>query len=81
MMSGYSEEYERYGQLIMPGGDMYEKSQTFLKWAAAYDEGGLDMRSRQLHEQWLGMLPCPIVCIEGEYSIDEQIDVLMTEIA
>jgi adenylate kinase family enzyme len=73
-------EYERYGERIMPGGDMYEKSQAFLEWAASYDEGGLDMRSRQLHEQWLGMLPCPIICIEGEYSIEEQIDVLMTEI-
>jgi hypothetical protein len=38
------------------------------------------MRSRQLHEEWLGMLPCPIICIEGEYTIEEQIDVLMTEI-
>jgi hypothetical protein len=64
----------------MASGDMYEKSQAFLDWAASYDEGGLDMRSRQLHEQWLGMLPCPIVCIEGEYFIEEQIDVLMTEI-
>jgi adenylate kinase family enzyme len=73
-------EYERYGQRIMPGCDMYEQSQAFLDWAASYDEGGLDMRSRQLHEQWLGMLPCPIICIEGEYTIEEQIDVLMTEI-
>jgi hypothetical protein len=64
----------------MPGGDMYEQSQAFLDWAASYDEGGLDMRSRQRHEQWIGMLPCPIICIEGEYTIEEQIDVLMTEI-
>ena len=72
-------ERERFGERIMPGGDMYETSQAFLKWAASYDKGGLEMRSRQLHEQWLGMLPCPIVCIEGEYTIEEQLDVLLDE--
>ena len=73
-------ERERYGERIMPGGDMYEKSQAFLDWAASYDDGGLDMRSRRLHEQWLSTLPCPIVCIEGEYIIKEQINELMVEI-
>jgi hypothetical protein len=73
-------EYERYDQRIMPGGDMYEQSQAFLNWASAYDDGGLDMRSKQRHEQWLSTLSCPIVCIEGEYTIEEQRDVLMAAI-
>ena len=73
-------EYERYGERIMPGGDMHETSQAFLDWAASYDTGGVNMRSRRLHEQWLGTLPCPIICIEGEYAIAEQLAVLMAEI-
>ena len=72
-------EHERFGERILPGGDMYEQSQAFLGWAASYDEGGLDIRSRQRHDQWLGMLPCPILCFEGEYSIEEQLAVLMVE--
>jgi hypothetical protein len=40
----------------------------------------LDIRSRRLHEEWLGMLPCPILCFEGEYTIEEQLAVLMVEI-
>ena len=71
---------ERYGERMMPGGDMYEQSQAFLDWAASYDDGDLNIRSRRLHEQWLGNLSCPIVCIEGEYTIKEQLDVLMAEI-
>ena len=74
------EQHERYGNRIIPGGDMYEKSQEFLDWAASYDTGGLDMRSRQRHEQWLSSLPCPIICSEGEYDVEEQVDVLMAEI-
>ncbi len=73
-------EYERYGERIMPGGDMHETSQAFLDWAASYDTGAVHMRSKRLHEQWLGTLPCPIICMEGEYTIEEQVDVLMPEI-
>jgi adenylate kinase family enzyme len=73
-------EQERYGARIMPGGDMYASSQAFLAWAASYDEGGVDIRSRRRHEQWLGTLPCPIVCFEGEYTIEEQLAVLEAEI-
>jgi hypothetical protein len=59
---------------------MYEQSQAFLAWAASYDYGGIDIRSKRLHEQWLGTLPCPIVCLEGEYTVAEQLTVLMAEI-
>jgi adenylate kinase family enzyme len=73
-------ELARFGARILPGGDMYEQSQALLTWAAAYDEGGLDIRSRQLHKAWLGTLPCPILCFEREHSIEEQVAVLMVEI-
>jgi hypothetical protein len=58
---------------------MYELSQAFLAWAASYDEGGLDIRSRQRHDQWLSTLPCPILCFEGESTIEEHLAVLMVE--
>jgi hypothetical protein len=72
-------EQERFGERIPPGGDMYEHSQTSFAWAAAYDERALDIRSRRLHEQWLRMLLCPIICCEGEYSTEEQLAVLTVE--
>ena len=74
-------EHQRFGERICLGGDMYEQSQAFLAWAASYDEGGLDIRSRRLHEEWLSTLPCPILYFEGEYTIEEQLAVLMVEIA
>jgi hypothetical protein len=43
-------ELARFGERILPGGDMCEQSQAFLAWAALYDEGGLDIRSRRLHD-------------------------------
>jgi adenylate kinase family enzyme len=73
-------EHARFGERILPGGDMYETSQAFLAWAASYDEGGLDIRSRQRHDQWLSTLPCPILCFEGAYSVEEQLAVLMVKL-
>src|SRR5262245_46841271 len=32
-------EHARFGERILPGGDMYESSQAFLARAASYDEG------------------------------------------
>ena len=33
-------EHKRFGERILPGGDMYESSQAFLARAASYDAGG-----------------------------------------
>lgn len=39
-------ERANFGSRIEPGGDMAENHQNFIAWAAAYDRGGLDMRSK-----------------------------------
>jgi hypothetical protein len=75
----HQREHARFGERILPGGDMYEQSQQFLAWAASYDEGGLDIRSRQLHDQWLRTLRCPIIYCEGEYTMEEYLAVLTGE--
>jgi adenylate kinase family enzyme len=72
-------EHARFGERILTGGDMYEVSQAFLAWAASYDEGGLDKRSRQRHDQWLSTLSCPIIRFEEEYSLEEHLAMLTVE--
>lgn len=64
-------EIERYGEEVLPGGENYQQSQTFLKWAALYDHAGLEVRSKALHEQWMDELSCPILRIEGDYSVEK----------
>jgi hypothetical protein len=46
-------ERARFADRIDPGGDMHDQHLAFLDWAAAYDDGSLDVRSRQLHENWI----------------------------
>jgi hypothetical protein len=61
----------RFGHRVAEGGDMYEQHKAFLDWAAAYDHGSLDMRSRQLHERWMLGLSCRVCRVNGARSIDE----------
>ena len=66
-------EIQRYGAAdVKPGGKRYSDSNAFLEWAAGYDEGGLGMRSKALHEQWLAALPCKVLRLEGDLSVGER---------
>ena len=65
-------ERERLGvDALRPGGKMHDASETFLEWAAAYDDGNMEGRSRRVHEQWLETLPCRYVRLEGTQKVNE----------
>lgn len=73
----YNRELQRYGDSILPGGSMYEESKAFLNWAAQYDKGGLEIRSKVLHEEWMSGLSCPVLRIEGEQNVKERVDIVL----
>jgi adenylate kinase family enzyme len=58
-------EAARHGARIAPGGDLAAVHAAFLAWAAAYDTGGLDQRSRAQQESWLADLPCPVLRLDS----------------
>ena len=73
----------RYGEdTIAPGGLLYKPYIAFMTWAEAYDDGGMQMRSRQRHEQWLKNLTCPALRLEGcqqlEVSVSRIVNYLST---
>lgn len=70
-------EIDRYGKEALKGGSYYEQSQNFLEWASLYDHAGTEVRSKALHEQWLAEVSCPILRIEGNYSVEKQIAKVM----
>jgi adenylate kinase family enzyme len=74
--------WHRFGAAALaPGGAMHEAHVALMTWAAAYDEGGEDMRSRQRHEQWLAALPCPCLRLEGPLAVEEQLTRLTKTLA
>ncbi len=67
-------EIERYGeQALAPGGDLHAPHLEFLEWAGRYDTGGLEMRSRVLHEAWLAALPGALLRLEDDLSVAERL--------
>jgi uridine kinase len=47
---------------------------AFLDWAAAYDTGDVGVRSRALHERWLGGRECPVLRVEGTPSLEHAVE-------
>jgi adenylate kinase family enzyme len=67
-------EIARYGhQAVAAGGELHQAHVEFLEWAGRYDTGGLEMRSRALHEAWLAALPGAVLRLEGDRSVGEQL--------
>ncbi len=68
-------ELERFGAAALAsGGSMDENHREFLEWAAAYDDGDLTMRSLARHREWLGLLPCPVLRLEGVLATQELVE-------
>ena len=69
-------EFERYGDAILPGNEKHDNFNTFIDWASKYETGGLEVRSRVLHETWIAKLNCPVIRLEGDLSVSENVEIL-----
>ena len=69
-------EEERFGKRIEPGGDMYEHHQEFIRWASAYDNGGLNMRSKAKHDEWQKLLLCPLIRLDDSDSLEHNFKIV-----
>jgi adenylate kinase family enzyme len=63
-------EIVRYArEAIASGGRLHKADVEFLDWAQCYDNGGLDMRSRALHEWWIQRLRLPVFRLDGNKRV------------
>ena len=70
-------ERAHFGNRINPGGDMYENHREFITWAASYDGGGLDMRSKSKHDEWQKQLECPRLLLDGSLPVEKNFELVM----
>jgi len=74
-------EIKRNGPgIIKPKHPRHKQHLEFLEWAAAYDTGGLEMRSKSSHEKWIKDLPYCVLRIEGDHTIQENIEIVLGHI-
>lgn len=69
-------EQEHFGNRIDVGGDMYENHQKFMDWAASYDTGGLDMRSKARHDEWQKRLQCRQIILDGSLPVEKNFEIV-----
>jgi adenylate kinase family enzyme len=73
-------EFERYGHVIYTDPARIKEYQRFLEWAEAYDTNAISGRTLQVHEDWLSRVDCPVLRITGDTSIQERIDLVISQI-
>lgn len=69
-------EYEHFGSRIEIGGDMFEDHQEFLAWAAAYDHGDINMRSKAKHDEWQKLLQCKQITLDGSIDVKDNFEII-----
>ena len=74
-------EIDRYGtEIENPDDPGFKAHREFFDWAAKYDSGGLDIRSRAMREKWISELTTPCIRIEGAHSIELNTRMIMQKI-
>ena len=58
-------EFNRNGERIKLGGDLYVQHRKFIDYIATYDNGGMETRSLASQEAWAKKLTCPVLRVDG----------------
>ncbi len=67
-------ETTKFGQeAIEPGGYFHDNHTAFIEWASGYDTYDESTRSKQLHENWLSSLSCPVLRLEEVRAVTENL--------
>lgn len=64
----------RWGDRVLPGGDMYETNDAYRDYLACASRYDKDIRPDSCmaqHEQWVAELPCPVLRVDGTREISE----------
>ncbi|MBD5169024.1 MAG: AAA family ATPase [Oscillibacter sp.] len=55
--------FRKFGSRMLPGGDLYEQEENFLRLVSS--------RAENMVEEWVESLSCPVIRIDGTKSIKE----------
>lgn len=64
--------FNKYGERILPGGDLYEKEKSFFDFVSS--------RSPDTVEKWLEKVKCPVIRLDGTKSVDENVTFIIEQI-
>lgn len=69
-------EKKNFASRIEIGGDMYQNHMEFIEWAAVYDTGDINMRSKAEHDKWQKLLKCKQIIVNGEDDLKYNLELI-----
>jgi adenylate kinase family enzyme len=69
-------EKYRFGDRILPGGDLHMQHLDFLKWVSDYEDNPETLRSRKQHLSWLDDVLVTVLKITEELTIEELLNLV-----
>lgn len=73
-------EVERYGKRLLTDKKIQNNSKAFLEWANQYENANFDGRSLKVHNDWIKLLDCKIVRLNGENELNKNVERILSEI-
>lgn len=64
--------YKKFGERMLPGGDLYEKEEQWFKL--------VESRLETYAEERLETMECPVIRVDGTKAVDENIDYILEQI-
>ena len=65
--------YQKFGDRILPGGDLYDKESNWFSLT--------DSRPETYVTDWLDTVDCPVIRIDGTLPVEENVDYLVSVLA
>ncbi|RNC87871.1 MAG: hypothetical protein ED556_01380 [Winogradskyella sp.] len=73
-------EAERYGESLQTNKKIKENSEAFLEWANQYENPNFDGRSLKIHNNWIQLLNCKVLRLDGQLELSKKADIVLMEI-
>ncbi|WP_102399015.1 hypothetical protein [Haloimpatiens massiliensis] len=64
--------YDKFGDRVLAGGDMYEQEQGFFDSVVT--------KNMEKTDEWVKGISCPVIYVDGTKPIDETIKLLLTKL-
>lgn len=69
----YERSYNKFGERMLEGGDLYEKEKAFLDFVKSKDENTVEV--------WLSSISCPIIRVDGTLPIENNAELIAEKLS
>ena len=69
----YERSYNKFGDRMLEGGDLYEKEKAFFDFVKSKDENTVEV--------WLSSISCPIIRVDGTLPIDNNAELIAEKLS